>query len=92
MYYPNKVTIEYEGDLTLDEEEFDSCLEEEFYGVIDYELIGKEIGEEMVENYVHQISEEDIYIEIDEALANIKKSIAWFVQDWIETNTEEEIA
>ena len=91
MYYPNKVTIEYEGDLTLDEEEFDSCLEEEFYGVIDYELIGKEIGEKMVESYIHQISEEDIYIEIDEALANIKKSIAWFVQDWIETNTEEEI-
>lgn len=91
MYYPNKVTIEYEGDLTLDEEEFDSCLEEEFYGVIDYELIGKEIGKEMVESYVHQISEEDIYIEIDEALTNIKKSIAWFVQDWIETNTEEEI-
>lgn len=91
MYYPNKVTIEYEGDLTLDEEEFDSCLEEEFYGVIDYELLGKEIGEEMVKSYVHQISKEDIYIEIDEALANIKKSIAWFVQDWIETNTEEEI-
>lgn len=91
MYYPNKVTIEYEGDLTLDEEEFDSCLEEEFYGVIDYELIGKEIGEEIVKNYVHQISKEDIYIEIDEALTSIKESIAYFVEEWIETNTEEEI-
>lgn len=91
MYYPNKVTIEYEGDLALEEEEFGSCLEEDFYGVIDYELLGKEIGEEMVKSYVHQISKEDIYIEIDEALTSIKESIEYFVEEWIETNTEEEI-
>ena len=91
MYYPNKVTIEYEGDLAIDEEEFGSCLEDCYYGVIDYELLGKEIGEEMVKTYVHQISKEDIYIEIDEALADIKESIAYFVKEWIETNTEEEI-
>lgn len=86
----NKILIEHKGDIVINNI-FDDHLETPEYTIIDHERFGKEIANDIISRYEESVSIDDIYMAIENCLADTKQIIEYYTEEYLKNNTDIEV-
>lgn len=90
MNYPNKILVEYEGDIVINDV-FDDYLDTPEYTIIDHERFGRAIADDIVSRCEKSVSIDDIYIAIENCLVDMKQTVEYYAEEYLINNTDIEV-